>query len=200
MTTSNIDYSEIFRQMKVEGSPVPAQRPRIIIPNARQELENAMNAILSSMGERLVWLPEYDKVADWLAGNKGKGLFLYGNCGRGKSLLARYAIPAIIRAFSRRIVTIVDCGTQQYEIDEILRRKLIVLDDVGVEVDRIDYGTRRNIVVEAINKSQDDPSTMLIMSSNLSGDAIRDRYGDRIYDRVKYLCHRIAFNGKSLRQ
>lgn len=186
--------------MKVEGSPVPAQRPRIIIPNARQELENAMNAILSSMGERLVWLPEYDKVADWLAGNKGKGLFLYGNCGRGKSLLARYAIPAIIRAFSRRIVTIVDCGTQQYEIDEILRRKLIVLDDVGVEVDRIDYGTRRNIVVEAINKSQDDPSTMLIMSSNLSGDAIRDRYGDRIYDRVKYLCHRIAFNGKSLRQ
>lgn len=200
MTTSNIDYSEIFRQMKVEGSPVPAQRPRIIIPNARKELENAMNAILSSMGERLVWLPEYDKVADWLAGNKGKGLFLYGNCGRGKSLLARYAIPAIIRAFSRRIVTIVDCGTQQYEIDEILRRKLIVLDDVGVEVDRIDYGTRRNIVVEAINKSQDDPSTMLIMSSNLSGDAIRDRYGDRIYDRVKYLCHRIAFNGKSLRQ
>lgn len=200
MTTSNIDYSEIFRQMKVEGSPVPTQRPHIVIPNARQELENAMNAILSSMGERLVWLPEYDKVADWLAGNKGKGLFLYGNCGRGKSLLARYAIPAIIRAFSRRIVTIVDCGTQQYEIDEILRRKLIVLDDVGVEVDRIDYGTRRNIVVEAINKSQDDPSTMLIMSSNLSGDAIRDRYGDRIYDRVKYLCHRIAFNGKSLRQ
>ena len=200
MTTSNIDYSEIFRQMKVEGSPVPTQRPHIVIPNARQELENAMNAILSSMGERLVWLPEYDKVADWLAGNKGKGLFLYGNCGRGKSLLARYAIPAIIRAFSRRIVTIVDCGTQQYEIDEILRRKLIVLDDVGVEVDRIDYGTRRNIVVEAINKSQDDPSTMLIMSSNLSGDAIQDRYGDRIYDRVKYLCHRIAFNGKSLRK
>ena len=200
MTTSNIDYSEIFRQMKVEGRPVPTQRPHIVIPNARQELENAMNAILSSMGERLVWLPEYDKVADWLAGNKGKGLFLYGNCGRGKSLLARYAIPAIIRAFSRRIVTIVDCGTQQYEIDEILRRKLIVLDDVGVEVDRIDYGTRRNIVVEAINKSQDDPSAMLIMSSNLSGDAIRDRYGDRIYDRVKYLCHRIAFNGKSLRK
>ena len=200
MRTSNMDYAEIFRQMKVEGSPVPAQRPRIAIPNARQELKDAMTAILSSMGEQLVWLPEYANVADWLADNKGKGLFLYGNCGRGKSLLARYAIPAIIRAFSRRIVSVVDCGSQQVNIDEILRRKLIVLDDVGVEVDRIDYGTRRNVVVEAINKAQDDPSTMLIMSSNLSGDAIRDRYGDRIYDRVKYLCHRIAFNGKSLRQ
>lgn len=195
-----MDYAEIFRQMKVEGYPVPAQRPRIAIPNARQELEDAMTAILSSMGEQLVWLPEYNRVADWLSDNHGKGLFMFGNCGRGKSLLARYAIPAIIRAFSRRIVSVVDCGSQQVNIDEILRRKLIVLDDVGVEVDRIDYGTRRNIVVEAINKAQDDPATMLIMSSNLSGDAIRDRYGDRIYDRVKYLCYRVAFNGQSLRK
>lgn len=77
---------------------------------------------------------------------------------------------------------------------------MISLDDIGVEVDRMDYGTRRNIVVEAINKAQDNPDTMLIMSSNLSGDAIRDRYGDRIYDRVMYLCHRIAFNGESLRK
>lgn len=195
-----MNYEDVFQQMKAEGSPVPFQRFRIAIPNARQELEKAMTAILSSMGERLEWLPEYDRVADWLADNNGKGLFLFGNCGRGKSLLARYAIPAIIRAFSRRIVSIVDCGSQQVNIDEILRRKLIVLDDVGVEVDRIDYGTRRNVVVEAINKAQDDPATMLIMSSNLSGEAIRDRYGDRIYDRVKYLCHRVAFNGQSLRK
>lgn len=195
-----MNYEDVFQQMKAEGSPVPSQRLRISVPNARQELEQAMTAILSSMGERLEWLPEYDRVADWLADNNGKGLFLFGNCGRGKSLLARYAIPAIIRAFSRRIVSVVDCGSQQVNIDEILRRKLIVLDDVGVEVDRIDYGTRRNVVVEAINKAQDDPATMLIMSSNLSGEAIRDRYGDRIYDRVKYLCHRVAFNGQSLRK
>lgn len=195
-----MNYEDVFQQMKAEGSPVPSRRLRISVPNARQELEQAMTAILSSMGERLEWLPEYDRVADWLADNNGKGLFLFGNCGRGKSLLARYAIPAIIRAFSRRIVSVVDCGSQQVNIDEILRRKLIVLDDVGVEVDRIDYGTRRNVVVEAINKAQDDPATMLIMSSNLSGEAIRDRYGDRIYDRVKYLCHRVAFNGQSLRK
>ena len=195
-----MNYEDVFQQMKAEGSPVPSQRFRIAVPNARQELEQAMTAILSSMGERLEWLPEYDKVADWLADNNGKGLFLFGNCGRGKSLLARYAIPAIIRAFSRRIVSVVDCGSQQVNTDEILRRKLIVLDDVGVEVDRIDYGTRRNVVVETINKPQDDQATMLIMSSNLSGDAIRDRYGDRIYDRVKYLCHRVAFHGQSLRK
>lgn len=195
-----MNYESILKQLKEEGNPVPSQRFRISIPNAREELKNAMTAILGSMGEKLIWLPEYDKVADWLSDNKGKGLFLYGNCGRGKSLLSRYAIPAMIRAFSQRIITVVDCGSQQPNSDEVLRRKFIALDDVGVEVERVDFGNRRNIVVEAINKAQDNPDTMLIISSNLSGEAIRERYGDRIYDRIKYLCYRVVFNGQSLRK
>lgn len=195
-----MDYAEVLRQLRVEGNPTPSQRMRIAIPNAREELEKAMTVVMSSMGETLVWLPEYDRVAEWLSDNHGKGLLLFGSCGRGKSLLVRYAIPMLIRAFCQRIVSVVDCGSQQGNIDEILRRKLISLDDIGVEVDRVDYGTRRNIVVEAINKAQDNPDTMVIMSSNLSGDAIRERYGDRIFDRVKYLCHRISFNGQSLRR
>lgn len=195
-----MNYDEILNQLKTEGNPTPSSRLRFSIPNAREELEKAMSAVLSRMGEKLVWLPEYDKVAEWLTNNNGKGLMLYGNCGRGKSLLVRYAIPMLFRGFCQRIVTVVDCGSQQGNIDEILRQKLISLDDIGVEVDRVDYGTRRNIVVEAINKAQDNPDIMLIMSTNLSGDALRDKYGDRIYDRVKYLCHRVAFNGQSLRK
>ena len=117
---------------------------QIKITNARAELEKVMTTIMSSMGENLVWLPEYDKVAEWLEDNHGKGLLLYGSCGRGKSLLTRYAIPALIRAFCQRIVSVVDCGSRQVNIDEILRRKFISLDDIGVEVDRIDYGTRRS--------------------------------------------------------
>lgn len=195
-----MNYDEILNQLKTEGNPTPSPRFRFSIPNAREELEKAMAAVLSRMGEKLVWLPEYDKVAEWLTNNHGKGLLLYGNCGRGKSLLARYAIPMLFRGFCQRIVSVVDCGSQQVNIDEILRRKLISLDDIGVEVGRVDYGTRRNIVIEAINKAQDNPDTMLIMSSNLSGDAIRERYGARIFDRVKYLCHRISFNGQSLRR
>jgi DNA replication protein DnaC len=195
-----MNYDEILNQLKTEGNPTPSPRFRFSIPNAREELEKAMAAVLSRMGEKLVWLPEYDKVADWLSDNNGKGLFLYGSCGRGKSLLVRYAIPMLFRGFCRRFVYVVDCGTTQQNIDEILRRKFIALDDIGTEVDRKDFGTLRNVVVEAINKAQDDTGTMLIISSNLSAEAIRDRYGDRILDRIKYLCRRVAFNGKSLRK
>lgn len=195
-----MNYDEILNQLKTEGNPTPSPRLRFSIPNAREELEKAMAAVLSRMGEKLVWLPEYDKVAEWLTNNNGKGLMLYGNCGRGKSLLVRYAIPMLFRGFCQRIVTVVDCGSQHANIDEILRRKFIALDDIGTEAERMDFGTRRNIVVEVINKAQDNPDIMLIMSTNLSGDALRDKYGDRIYDRVKYLCHRVAFNGQSLRK
>lgn len=195
-----MNYEEVLKQLRSVGNPVPSSRFQVAIPDAREELHKAMTVVLSSMGERLQWLPEYDEVAEWLAGNKGKGLFLYGSCGRGKSLLVRYAIPMLFRGFCQRIVTVVDCGTNQHNIDEILRHKFIALDDIGTEVDRKDYGTLRNVVVEAINKAQDDPGVMLVMSSNLSGDAIRDRYGDRILDRIKYLCQRVAFNGKSLRK
>lgn len=195
-----MDYNEILKQLETEGNPVPSHRFRFSVPNAREELEKAMTTVLSRMGEKLVWLPEYDEVAKWLTNNDGKGLLLYGNCGRGKSLLARYAIPMIFRGFLRRIVTVVDCGSQTNNIDEILRRKFVSLDDIGTEAERVDFGTRRNIVVEVINKAHDNPDTLLIMSTNLSGDGIREKYGDRIFDRVKYLCYRVAFNGQSLRK
>ena len=152
------------------------------------------------MGEELVWIEEYDQVAQWLSGNNGKGLLLYGVCGRGKSLLVRYALPMIFRTFLNRIVTIVDCGSPGVNIDNVLTRKFIGLDDIGVEAERMEFGTKRNIVAEVFNKAQDNTETMIIASTNLSYDMLRDRYGDRILDRIKYLCYRIPFNGNSLRR
>lgn len=195
-----MSYEEILKQLRTEGNPVPCARFRFRIPDARTELKNALVTVLSAMGERLVWLPEYDKVAAWLSDNNGKGLLLFGNCGRGKSLITRYAIPMLLRKFANRIVTVVDCGAQDVCIDEVLKRKFIALDDIGVEVDRVEFGTRRNVVVEIVNKVQDNPDRMVIASSNLSGEGIKERYGDRIYDRIKYLSYRVAFNGNSLRK
>ena len=114
-----MSYEEILKQLQTEGNPVPCARFRFRIPDARTELKNALVTVLSAMGERLVWLPEYDKVAAWLSDNNGKGLLLFGNCGRGKSLITRYAIPMLLRKFANRIVTDVDCGAQDVCIEEV---------------------------------------------------------------------------------
>ena len=69
-----MNYDEILKQLKIEGNPTPCARFTFSIPNAKEELVTAMSAVLGAMGERFVWLPEYDKVAEWLSANNGKGL------------------------------------------------------------------------------------------------------------------------------
>ena len=69
-------YAEVMKQLSVEGNPTPTRRFSFSIPNAREELYSAMSAVFASMGEDFVWLEEYDRVAEWLSGNKGKGLWL----------------------------------------------------------------------------------------------------------------------------
>lgn len=195
-----MNYEDVIKQLKIEGNPIPTQRFCFSIPNAKEELASALDAVSKSMNEQFVWLPEYDRVVEWLSNNNGKGLLLYGVCGRGKSILVRYVIPMIFRSKLNRIITTVDCGDQGVNIDDVVRRKFIGLDDIGVESDKVEYGTRRNLVAEVFNKAQDNTDTMIIASTNLSPDTLKDRYGDRILDRIKYLCFRVPFNGSSLRK
>ena len=48
-------------------------RVHISIPNARERLEAGLHHFL---GDKAQWLPAYDKVAEWLTDNKGRGLLL----------------------------------------------------------------------------------------------------------------------------
>lgn len=195
-----MDYNTVLSQMAKEGFSTPIRRFTFALPNAKEELQEAMSCIARSMGERLLWLPEYDEVATWLSGNNGKGLFLYGACGRGKSLLTRYALPMIFRAKMGRIVKVVDCAYNGVNIDEVVNSPYLALDDLGAEEDVVSYGTRRQLVSEVICRAQDNPRMFVIASSNYDGKALKARYGERVMDRIRYLFYRVSFNGKSLRK
>lgn len=195
-----MDYNTVLSQMAKEGFNTPIRRFTFALPNAKEELQEAMSCIARSMGERLLWLPEYDEVATWLSGNNGKGLFLYGACGRGKSLLTRYALPMIFRAKMSRIVKVVDCAYSGVNIDEVVNYPYLALDDLGAEEDVVSYGTRRQLVSEVICRAQDNPRMFVIASSNYDGEALIARYGERVMDRIRYLFCRVSFNGKSLRK
>lgn len=191
--------------------PVRKQHYRCDAHEAKQDLIRAMEFLLLYEKKELVWLPEYDQVVDWLSDTQGKGLFLYGDCGLGKTLLASQAIPMLFKMYFDEKLDFFPatklCHTYEkpwadtrYWIDYFLRSgKLnLIIDDVGTEFQLNDYGTKREPFAELMDEAQRRKS-LLIITSNLTIDQIESRYGTRTLDRIKQTTRRIKFSGNSLR-
>lgn len=196
-----VDYQKGLEKMREYGIAPPVKRFSFAIHDSKSEMERAMVAVGSELGVRLEWLPEYDAMAEWLGDNGGKGLLLQGQIGRGKSLLLKYVLPLIFISHLNRIIAVADCGDNRLDIDDLLRKNIIGLDDIGTEPARnLKFGTERNVVIEAFNAAEFNEKMFIVASTNLTRDELRVRYGDRIVDRIIHLCHRVTFNGNSLRK
>lgn len=193
------DFRSIFEDMKVHGMKLPVETFNIQLENAKTILDNCFRYFLSFQNAEFVWQSEYDEVVKWLENNHGRGLFLFGDCGRGKSLLSRYVIPAILLKYQRKIVSVYDIQEMNAKIDEVLKKYLISLDDIGTEELSVNYGNKRLAFAEIMD-SVEKHGKLVIVSTNLKKDAIIERYGERIYDRIISTTHRIEFKGNSLRK
>jgi len=142
-------------------------------------------------------LPEYDEIIKWMSDTQGKGLFLIGNCGRGKSIIIAGVLPLIFNAKRGKILKPIT-ARNLHKVTEY-RSPFIVIDDIGTEEIINDYGTKIDAVENAIFEAEDDLK-LLLLTSNLDAKAIKHRYGDRIYDRIKRLCLVVFMKGDSLRK
>lgn len=192
-------FEEIYEKMGEYNLPKPPNRVVVSVPDAQNVLMSALRFFVEKEGETASWLPEYDEVANWLMNNEGRGLFLYGNCGRGKSLLGRYVLPAILLQYMRKVVSVYDMQELNRNIDGVLRKHIISLDDVGTEELSVKYGEKRLAFAEVMDAAE-KYGKLVIVSTNLSPEDLRFRYGDRVIDRIRRTTKRIAFNGKSLRR
>lgn len=193
------DFETVYKEMKRHGMKLPKEKVMVRVPQAKAVLGSAMTYFLKHEGANMLWLPEYADVADWLTDNRGRGLFLYGNCGRGKSLLCRYVLPAILLKYGQRVVTAFDAQEMNRDIDFVLSKHLISLDDVGTEEQSVKYGERRLAFAEIMDAAE-KYNKLVIVSTNLSVDDVKKRYGDRILDRILSTTTRVLFEGGSLRQ
>lgn len=201
MTTakSTKTFDAIYDQMKSHGMKLPSDKVHFNIPNSREVLYSAIRYFVSLEKKEAVWLPEYERVASWLSGNDGRGLFLYGNCGRGKSILCRYALPAILLKYAGKVVSVFDIQDMNKDVDLVLSKHIISLDDIGTEEISIKYGERRMAFAEIMDAAEKH-GKLVIVSTNLSEDDLRERYGDRVLDRIKAITTRVLFKGESLRK
>lgn len=73
--------------------------------------------------------------------------------------------------------------------------------DLGTEEDKNLYGNKMNVLDEIFFKRYESgvPMHMTHFTTNLTGEEIKERYGDRFHDRLKESCNWIVLEGKSFR-
>ena len=144
-------------------------------------------------------MKEYDEVASWLTDNEGKGLLLMGNCGRGKSLLATKVLPLLINTCCRKMVSTYTAMQMNMKPDSVMSKHLICVDDIGTEGESMLYGNRRMVVAELADAAERE-GKMLLLTTNMSVDELRQKYGERTIDRLRVITKPIVFMGESLRK
>lgn len=194
-----IPFGDTFGLMMHHNMQLPSEKINIRVPDARQVLHSFFEYVLSLSNDTLEWQPEYDEVADWLENNDGRGLFLFGDCGRGKSILTRFVLPAILLEYAGKIVAVYDTQQMNAELDKVLKKYILAIDDIGTEEVSVNFGNKRLAFFEIMD-SVEKYSKLVIVSTNLSKGAIIEKYGERTYDRIIATTRRVEFKGKSLRK
>ena len=167
------------------------------IPEARTHLWSGLQYFC---GKDAAWTQDYEPIAAWLSDNKGKGLLMSGSCGTGKTLIGSRIIPLLLYHYCNKLMVFqypaqeINC-----KVDEILRQKIIYIDDVGKENMLNSYGNKRWIFPEIVDEAE-RRGKMLILSTNLDAEHLAEKYDDRTMDRLRSLTRLAPFTGKSLRK
>ena len=196
-------FAEVATYLQQQGYNSRKDPYHIRIDNARKRMEDGLHYFLKDQAQ---WLPGYDKIADWLADNKGRGLLCVGTTGRGKSLLCQQILPIILGNGWRPIASIAATDLKS-RLDELLHEKIVIIDDLGKEPRKY-FGNVDNSFFELCNNAE-RTGNLLIITTNLSTtpsdralypDSIQERYGAEVLDRLKSITRMVRLEGESLRR
>lgn len=156
------------------------------------------------------------RVANWMTGASKPSLIIYGNqVGTGKSTMAT-AILGVLEFFHEDKMFI-EAGVTRtkkisaldlirihrdkpQEFDQLLVAHRLIIDDVGTEPANVKvYGTESSPLTELLF-ARYDRRLWTVITSNLSDDDLRNRYGVRVTDRFNELFDKIYFSGNSYRK
>lgn len=160
------------------------------------------------------------EAARWLINpNSSPGLLLCGLYGNGKTTLAK-AIARIIEyltehelGYSHRMAMRLHTAKdicrmcvasekfkEQYnDYDRLGAEPMMIIDDLGEEPKEVMvYGMPHTPLIDLISKRY-EYQCMTIITTNLDVDALKEKYGERIFDRFREMLTSIVFENDSYR-
>lgn len=196
--TMEEDIDRFLEEQKTAGRVYVRPVPQFAMPWLTKEYFQAV--IRKCMGRNYIYLDEYDLVLDWLKDNQGKGLLLIGSNGVGKSVLTTKVIPFLFNRCYNYIFSIYMAiemtNTSTYK--EIMKKRLIVIDDIGTESKCDEFNFRRELFPDIIDTVEQD-GKLFIGSTNLETNEITARYGLRTIDRLRAITLPIVIKHESMR-
>ena len=156
------------------------------------------------------------RIARHLVAPKKFGLMLAGTCGNGKTSLLK-AIQSATNFLNLKYevrsdkeekiaISIIDvkdiiANCKDYQMMEVYKKTpYLGIDDMGKEPKEVlDYGNVCNPVIDLIEYRYDKQLTTFI-TTNLTPEEFKDKYGERITDRFREMIEKIVFNDGSYRR
>ena len=199
--------SDIQRQQGTSGAArqTKEQKPKLFYNNpqdlAKIVESNGFNREVA--GDDFIPLCNATSRAFGITTPRKVGLIVTGDYGCGKTFFIKclrisnaYFIDLTL---SETVGWLDQHGGYQASLDEMCNRN-IILDDLGAESIKNEYGVKRDIVGEFICRYHTKGKGRLFITTNLRGPELLDRYGGRVVDRLKQLCVPFHMNGKSKRK
>ena len=158
-------------------------------------------------------LPEYEEVVEWMADTEGKGLLLWGDCGRGKTVILTGVVPVLLsercggrvpvyraEELERKQHEVRSSGQELETVLEVLKfTRYPIIDDVGTEPKINRYYGEKYEGFSSVVSAAEAAMKPLFVSTNLTPVELNARYGTRTLDRLGRLCKAVHFKGESLR-
>ena len=127
---------------------------------------------------------------------QGYSIMLTGGVGAGKTMLASLLFCCPVCHCQRSVADYGLDGLEEFH--KWADDREIVLDDLGAERKTVEYGERDEILKIVIER-RDAGWQRTHITTNLTGNEISERYGDRIFDRLGGMCKAFKLAGESRR-
>jgi len=172
----------------------------LVKPQKRMEVGEKEVERYARMMAEAGYIPSTESLAAIKCCLEKYGVILSGDVGTGKT----FFFQTLYRPIPKKMFTaqeIVAAHTPG-DVAEWLSQwdeSTFILDDLGAELRLNDYGNKVELLSLVIEHRARLRDVQTHITTNLSAKGIRERYGDRILDRINGMCKAVKFVGRSLR-